>query len=494
MVGLRRTVGACALFFCISLVNRPARGEAVLLDFETDWCGYCRMMDPVVQQLAAEGYNIRKVNGDHEPGLVQKFRVVGYPTFVAVNNGSEVGRISGKVSKAQLCALLDKAGATQRAGGTIRGQSPDNGVSSGRSPSSPQSTPDRQRLDETGSTGEDWEGAGKQAVVPLPGMASNDRLLASSVRIRIQDNEGQSSGSGTIIDARDGEALVLTCGHVFRDFKESGQILVDAFGPNAPKQIPGRLVCYDLNSDVGLIRIQTDHPLVAAKVAPPSYKCRPGETVVSAGCDHGADVTPRVTNIVSVDRYKHAPNLQVAFEPVQGRSGGGLFNRDGYVIGVCNAADAQDKQGLFAAPAAIYAELDRARLTFVYQNDTPLANVGIPQVPDALSAEERALLSELRSAGGSEIICLVRSVADPEAKSRVLQLNRASPAFWRELAETNLPANGHKLTSLESRTDRTHIRTSSDVPRTDASPTALNNAAAPPDSVGRVWPSRQTNR
>ena len=504
MVGLRWTVGACALFFGISLTNSLARGEAVLLDFETDWCGFCRMMDPVIQQLAAEGYNVRKVNGDHEPDLVQKFRIVGYPTFVAVSNGNEVGRISGKVSKAQLRALLEKAGATGRAAGSVRGQSPDNSVTSGGSPLGSQGAPAAlhdQRSNVASENGNVWEGAA-QLPCATQESAAHDRLLASSVRLRIEDNHGHSTGSGTIIDARDGEALILTCGHVFRDFKESGQILVDTFGLRAQRQIPGRLVCYDLNSDVGLVRIQTDHPLVAAKVAPSGYKSRTGETVVSVGCDHGADVTARITNIVSVDRYSHAPNLQVAFEPVQGRSGGGLFNHDGDVIGVCNAADAQDRQGLFASVGAIHAELHRARLSFVYQQPSEIRNADVQQeslqavaplvvAVDKLSAEERALLSELQSAGGSEIICLVRSAVDPAAKSRVLQLHRVSPAFWRELAEAKLLADGHRLTSLESRPDGTHDSAANGTARTIVPVAGFKTRA---ESADRVWPPRQSGR
>jgi hypothetical protein len=313
-----------------------------------------------------------------------------------------------------------------------------------------------------------WESAEALAVDSTATTADKtEYFLAASVRLRIEDHHGQSVGSGTVIDARDGEALILTCGHVFREFKEGGQILVDFFGPQAPQQVPGKLLSYDLNSDVGLVRVEGGHRFVAARVAPPGYACRAGDQVVSVGCDNGRDATPLITNIVSVDRYNHAPNLQVAFEPVQGRSGGGLFDREGQLVGVCNAADAADRQGLFAALGAIYAELDRTRLSFVYRPEAVAQMTTTPDdfeliadrstavepqflAPGGLSPEEQALIDELRGARGAEVICLVRSLDAPQTKSRVFEINRASAAFWRELAHVRSSEPERKLTSLEN--------------------------------------------
>jgi hypothetical protein len=290
---------------------------------------------------------------------------------------------------------------------------------------------------------------------------------------------------------------------MFREFEESGRILVEFFGPRALQPLPGTLISYDLNSDVGLVRVSGAHQFVAAKVAAPGYTCRSGDTVVSLGCDNGADATPRVTQIVSIDRYQHAPNLQVAFEPVQGRSGGGLFNSKGELVGVCNAADAQDKQGLFAALGAIYAELDRTKLSFVYKTDgsapssdqfeTQLADVApLPTPPPAtamLSDEERALLDSLRNPHGAEVICLVRALDDPQAKSRVFQINRASTAFWRELAGYSGGMPERKLTSLENRiADRQVLP--GDLDTIALSPTAHRRQAPSDARSNRLWPSQ----
>ena len=70
---------------------------------------------------------------------------------------------------------------------------------------------------------------------------------------------------------------------------------------------------------------------------------------------------------------------------------------------------------------------------------------------EVLSKEELALLQDLRSSQGAEVILSLRALDDPTAKSRVLQINRASQAFWRELAAVGEVEPAHKLTSLVSR-------------------------------------------
>ena len=496
MGGLRPSA-AFALVLCSSVIAGRARGEAILLDFQTSWCGACRIMEPVVHELAAEGYHVRKVDGDQDPDLVRKYRIEAYPTFVALRDGQEVARVTGPASKSQLKVLIAKANsaadrtvpsANVDPGPTVRGQSPDSALA---------------------ASGVGWEPA---AVAPssraAPVLAGSERLLAASVRLQIQDSNGQSTGSGTIIDARDGEALILTCGHMFREFDESGRILVDCFGPGALQRIPATLVSYDLNSDVGLVRMICSQPFVVAKVARPGYACRPGETVISFGCDNGADATARITQVVSIDRYRHAPNLQVAFEPVQGRSGGGLFNSAGELVGVCNAADAEDKQGLFAALKAVYAELDRAKLSFVYQADgsqavsaeldSQLAEAApIPVAPVAsmhmLSDDERTLLETLRSPQGAEVICLVRALDDPQAKSRVFQINRASSAFWRELAGHSGNISGRTLTSLDHRMPETRAISKKALAAEHA--TALTDVSRSTEERSRrIWPFQPIGR
>ena len=74
---------------------------------------------------------------------------------------------------------------------------------------------------------------------------------------------GVSWGTGTVIDCRQGEALILTCGHIFRDSEGEGRIEVDLFAPGGPRGVAGQVVAWDLRRDLALVSIFTDVPIEA---------------------------------------------------------------------------------------------------------------------------------------------------------------------------------------------------------------------------------------
>lgn len=81
----------------------------VLLDFWASWCGPCRMMSPVVDDIAESmntSIKVGKINIDECPDLAQKYNVMSIPTFVVIKNGKEAARTVGVQSREDLVSHL----------------------------------------------------------------------------------------------------------------------------------------------------------------------------------------------------------------------------------------------------------------------------------------------------------------------------------------------------------------------------------------------------
>lgn len=419
-------------------------GDCVAIEFMAEGNSQCAEMHRTTDAAIKDGWVVRRIDTKREPHIALRWQISNVPTTVLVRNGREVDRVLGPVSYSELQKRLAAASSVdsmrssqerirdriENESPMIRGQSQLNSVpsSSQLAFSNASSIGSRSSSSTLSSIQRDPPSLRSPSEAPrIPSGPPSDPQGAT-VRIRVEEPRHESVGTGTIIDSINGEALVLTCGHLFRENQGQSQITVETFLNGQIQTYPATLIDFQAKDmDIGLIAFRPNASIPVARLIPKNRALTEGQPVFSWGCDRGAAPSRRDSKITKLNRYLGAPNVEVGGEPVEGRSGGGLFDENGELIGVCYAADPELKEGLYNAAEVVYSELAKLGLQRLFneRDDAPpmqsIATAGNPAEPrqDASIAPELTVI--LRGRDGKQ-----EQLNIPQPSPQLLQALRES--------------------------------------------------------------------
>jgi len=333
-------------------------GDCLAILFVDSQQPACKPMELMATQAVENGWAFRRVEASVEKHLADRWRIHTTPTVVLLRSGREVDRILGVVSQQELMRRLVKSSSPD----SIRVVQPVRGLENSRVGGTKVDTlvPMQQRPVSSEVPSRPTPPLGVSGV---DGSAAIDPQ-AATVRIVVDEPESHAVGTGTIINSSTQGAVILTCGHLFRDWTRNSVIAVECFESGSPVRYVAELVDYQIEDvDIGVLVIRPGKVLPSVSVAGQSNLLREGDSVFSIGCDHGNAPTRRDSRVTKLNRYLGSPNIETAGVPVQGRSGGGLFNTRGELVGICFAADAELDEGLYCGTQNILNMLQKHGLS-----------------------------------------------------------------------------------------------------------------------------------
>lgn len=196
-----------------------------------------------------------------------------------------------------------------------------------------------------------------------PDAAAQETSLRSTTRIRMRDLQGLNIGSGTVIGSLNGNAIILTCWHIFRDVGDDAAIEVDLFADSPvgpPKTLTGRLIASDRAADLGLVAVESSEKWPAVDVAGPGEAVKEGDAVYSIGCSNGSLPTLEQHVVTRINPYTGPASIECTGMPPVGRNGAGLFTSEGRLAGVCFAAARETQSGVYVGLSEIHKLLEKA--------------------------------------------------------------------------------------------------------------------------------------
>ncbi|MEO8272146.1 MAG: thioredoxin family protein [Aureliella sp.] len=265
--------------------------DCTIVHFTAGWCEPCKQIEPALQQLRQEGWTIQTVDVDRQLELVQQFRIENLPTLAILCRDQEVDRMVGAASYERIVERVERAAARNQSGparaqlvpnqvshdprrigshsqganeacnqtdGTthasavptaaprviVRGQSPElrgfSLLTSNTNSREPGAFDQQAALAES-KVGQTKPAQMKPAASPNGERRSTSesrtlsveqaiaRAAAATVRIRVDEANSTAYGTGTIVDVRGQDALILTCGHLFREMQPHSKLTIDLF-------------------------------------------------------------------------------------------------------------------------------------------------------------------------------------------------------------------------------------------------------------------------
>jgi thiol-disulfide isomerase/thioredoxin len=408
---------AHGLFFILALSFVGNDSGRTVIHFGSENCPACKQLLPAIAQLTSEGWKIQSIEIEKDAANVDRWHVRELPTLIVLENGLEVDRIVGRLEQDQLRRRLKGEESAPVANDSTRIEVPSKPYTaigpaygpnhpmfrsnfgpnhpafrsnrpSNVSPYVPTGPVHSERLLPSFGINHPYyslyakpkEGT-REVEVRRPRarraarsprtdlhLPTSPESMAATVRIRVKYDDADAVGTGTIIHTDGEKAWVLTCGHIFGHSKADHQITIDLFPDGKVVSISGKMLDYRNDAlDLGLITFRHSSPVTKIPILPKGEQVRERDAVFSIGCDEG-DAPSRYDTVVSkLDRYLGPTNIEIEGAPVQGRSGGGLFDRSGRLIGVCVAADNDLDEGLFVGPEAIYGQLAKHRLDHLFE-------------------------------------------------------------------------------------------------------------------------------